>query len=122
MQRGGGKLDLHGKRVLLLGCGSVGGHLAFELARAGVGQLALVDHDIFTPENTYRHVLGKRYWGQNKARALRGAMMAQLPFTDADAVPETVETALACGMVRLNDYDLIVSALGNPTSELALNR
>jgi molybdopterin-synthase adenylyltransferase len=66
VQRGGGRVELDEKRVLLLGCGSVGGHLAFELARAGGGNLALVDHDILTPENTYRHVLGKRYWWRTK--------------------------------------------------------
>jgi hypothetical protein len=86
-----------------------------------VGILALVDHDIFKPENTYRHVLGKRYWGQKKARAMKYAITAQLPFAEVQAIPETIEIALDRSMVRLSEYDLIVSALGNPTSELALN-
>ena len=121
VQRGGGHTALRDKRVLLLGCGAVGGSLALELARAGVGHLALLDHDIFKPENTYRHVLGKRYWGQNKALAMKYAITTQLPFAEVQAIPKTIETALDHDMVRLSDYDLILSALGNPTSELALN-
>src|SRR5262249_12582392 len=77
VQRGGGHVELESKRVLLLGCGSVGGHLAFALARAGIGALTLVDHDIFTAENTYRHALGKPYWGKMKALAMQQALTAQ---------------------------------------------
>jgi hypothetical protein len=121
VQRGGGHMELESKRVLLLGCGSVGGHLAFLLARAGIGALTLVDHDIFTAENTYRHVLGKPYWGKLKALAMQQALMAQLPFINVQAIPKTIETAFVQDLIRLSDFDLIVSALGNPTSELALN-
>ena len=121
VQRGGGHMELESKRVLLLGCGSVGGHLAFMLARAGIGALTLVDHDILTAENTYRHVLGKPYWGKRKALAMQQALMAQLPFIDVRAIPKTIEAAFEQDLIRLNDFDLIVSALGNPTAELAFN-
>lgn len=121
VQRGGGHMELVNKRVLLLGCGAVGGHLAFELSRAGVEQLTLVDPDVLDPQNTYRHVLGKRYWGKKKARALEQEIRLQLPFSRVHAVTETIETALATNQINLNEYDLIVSALGTPTSELALN-
>src|SRR5262245_37232324 len=114
-------MELESKRVLLLGCGSVGGHLAFLLARAGIGALTLVDHDIFTPENTYRHVLGKPFWGKPKALAMKQALTMQLPFIKVRAISETIEAALDQNLIQLNDFDLIVCALGNPTSELALN-
>jgi molybdopterin-synthase adenylyltransferase len=121
VQRGGGHMKLESKRVLLLGCGSVGGHLAFALARAGIGALTLVDHDIFTAENTYRHVLGKPYWGKLKALAMKQALTVQLPFINVQAIPKTIEAALDQDLIALSDFDLIVSALGNPTAELALN-
>jgi molybdopterin/thiamine biosynthesis adenylyltransferase len=121
VQRGGGAVELAAKRVLLIGCGAVGGHVAWEMARAGVEQITLVDPDILRPENTYRHVLGKRYWGQPKARALQHNMMANLPFARMSAVMETIEHAIAVGQINLQEYDLIVSAMGNPTAELALN-
>jgi len=121
VQRGGGHMELKSKRVLLLGCGSVGGHLAFALARGGIGALTLVDHDILTAENTYRHVLGKPYWGKLKALAMQQALTVQLPFIHVRAIPATIEAAINQNLIALHDFDLIVSALGNPTSELALN-
>jgi molybdopterin/thiamine biosynthesis adenylyltransferase len=121
VQRGGGHMELADRRVLLIGCGAIGGHLAFELSRAGIEELMLVDHDVLGPANTYRHVLGKRYWGKKKADALKQEIRLQLPFSRALAVTETIETALASNVIQLNDYDLIICALGNPTSQLALN-
>lgn len=121
VQRGGGHMELESKCVLLLGCGSVGGQLAFLLARAGIGALTLVDHDILTAENTYRHVLGKPYWGKRKVLAMQQALTVQLPFINVQAIPKTIEAAFEQDLIRLKDFDLIVSALGNPTAELALN-
>src|SRR5262249_22889814 len=105
VQRGGGHMELESKRVLLLGCGSVGGHLAFALARFGIGALTLVDHDILTAENTYRHVLGKPYWGKRKALAMQQALTAQLPFIDVRVIPVSIEAALSQDLIALNDFD-----------------
>jgi len=121
VQRGGGQVALAEKRVLLIGCGAVGGHVAFGLSRAGVEQLHLVDPEVLEPENTYRHVLGKSYWGVEKAIALQRALRAQLPFSRAESFVDTIEQLMASNAVDVFAYDIIVSAVGNPTSELALN-
>lgn len=121
VQRGGGHMELGERRVLLLGCGAVGGFLAFALARAGLGHLVSVDTDTLGPENTYRHVLGRRHWGKNKALALAHTIPLDLPYTTVTGIPLTIEAALAQGRLDLGSFDLIISALGNPTSELALN-
>ena len=44
-------------RVLVVGCGALGGVLAGSLARAGVGELALVDRDLVDETNLHRQVL-----------------------------------------------------------------
>lgn len=121
VQRGGGTAALATQNVLLAGCGAVGGHLAFELARAGVGALTLVDSDTLLPENSYRHVLGRRSWGQPKAEALKEEIEAQLPYVRVTAVVTTLEAAVADGSVNIAVYDMLVLALGNPTVELAIN-
>ncbi len=119
--RGGGDTGLGEKRVLLAGCGAVGGHFAFEIVRAGVLDLTIVDPDLLTPENTFRHVLGRRHWGQRKVEVLKGELEAELPYIRVRAVAATIEGALADGRVDLAGYDLVVLALGNPTVELAIN-
>jgi molybdopterin-synthase adenylyltransferase len=121
LQRGGGAIELIDKRVLLIGCGAVGGHIAWELARAGIAHLTLVDPDTLGLPNTYRHVLGRRYWGMNKAVALKQEIGAHLPFVQIQAIDTTIEVALATNQVDLSAYDLIISALGAPTTELDLN-
>jgi molybdopterin/thiamine biosynthesis adenylyltransferase len=119
--RGGGEAELGSKRVLLAGCGSVGGYLALELARAGVLELTLVDPDVLNIENTFRHVLGWKYWGQNKVEGLKTEIEAKLPYARVNAVRNTLQGALAEGSVDPAAFDLVVCALGNPTVELAFD-
>jgi molybdopterin/thiamine biosynthesis adenylyltransferase len=119
--RGGGDADLGSKRILIAGGGAVGSPLAFELARAGILDLTVIDPDSLTADNTFRHALGRRHWGKRKAQALKDEIEAELPYIRVTPIVDTIENALAASSIRLRDYDLVVSALGNPTVELALN-
>ncbi|BCL79611.1 UBCc and E1_enzyme_family domain-containing protein [Ktedonobacteria bacterium brp13] len=121
VQRGGGVANLSTKRVLLVGCGAVGGCLAFELARAGILYLTLVDSDKLIPENSFRHVLGRRYWYRRKVEALKEEIESELPYVQVTAISNTIEKVLTEGLIKLSDYDLLVLATGNPTVELEIN-
>jgi len=121
IRRGGGDAALGAKRVLIVGCGAVGGHLAFELARAGVLHLTIMDPDTLSADNTFRHALGRRYWGKFKVDALKEEIEAELPYVRVRSVAEKIEHTLARGEISLSDYDLIVVAIGNPTVELEVN-
>lgn len=76
---------LRSKRVLLIGAGNVGAPIALQLARAGVGQLDLVDQDLLQVGNTVRWPLGRRYAGQQKVFALADAIRNDFPFTMVSA-------------------------------------
>ena len=52
-----GQERLEASRVVLVGCGALGGSLAQMLARAGVGQLVLCDRDVVELSNLPRQVL-----------------------------------------------------------------
>jgi len=52
-----GQEKLAAARVLLVGCGALGGNIAEQLVRAGVGFLRLVDRDIVELTNLQRQVL-----------------------------------------------------------------
>jgi molybdopterin/thiamine biosynthesis adenylyltransferase len=119
--RSGADADLSSRSVLLVGCGAIGGHLALELGRAGVGQVALIDHDKLRPENTYRHVLGWAHWRENKAKALKSQLESKLPYLECEAFPRKIQEVLRRGEIDLEDHDLIACATGDMTLELGLN-
>lgn len=50
-------LALLSKRILVVGCGGLGGHIIDQLARIGVGTLRVVDGDVFEPSNLNRQLL-----------------------------------------------------------------
>lgn len=119
--RGGGYAGLMDRHVVVVGCGAVGGHLAFELVRAGIGRLTLVDPDLLLPENTYRHALGREFWGAPKVEALKVALERHAPYLQVTVVEETIDDALDAGRVAFADADLVVVALGAPSVERELN-
>lgn len=122
MQRGGSDDRLSGQHVLLLGCGALGGHLAFMLAAAGVGHLTLVDHDHFSQDNTFRHVLGRRFVGQQKVKGLAHALRERYPYLEVTPCFGRTTQAIADRQVDLKTFDLIVDATGSATHHLRLAR
>jgi len=63
------------KRVIILGCGSVGSLVALELARAGVKHFLLADADIVEYHNICRHQCGIEDVGDLKVHALKRRML-----------------------------------------------
>ena len=119
--RGGANEALASKRVLVVGCGAVGGIIATEVARSGVGHLDLVDGDTLSEENTYRHVLGQKHWHDNKAAGLESIITDNVPYISVDGIPKTLHLAMQDGDVELPAYDLIFAATGDVTLEMDLN-
>lgn len=66
--------------VAVLGVGALGSQVAAALARAGIGQLILIDHDIVTPGNRIRHELDLADVGRHKALAVRDRLMRVNPW------------------------------------------
>ena len=57
-------------RVLVVGCGGLGGNIIEHLTRAGVGSLTVVDGDVFEESNLNRQLLStSENLGQKKAAA-----------------------------------------------------
>lgn len=121
LQRGGGRCDLGTKRVLLVGCGAIGGHLAIALAASGVRKITLVDNDILSDDNIHRHALGRRYIGLRKVIALEKELRSLFPYVDVSCSASTLDRALDSRIFSLSDFDLVISATGNAVSDLYLN-
>lgn len=121
LPRGGANQVLSNKRVLLIGCGAVGGFIAVDLIRAGILNLTLLDSDILSTENTFRHVLGKEFCGTPKVSALKTEIERKFPYTNVVAIHQSIEEALNSKKLNLGQYHLVIVATGNPTVNLHLN-
>lgn len=122
LSRGGGQLELMRARVLLVGCGALGGYIALSLPATGLLDLTLVDPDVMARENSFRHALGRSAEGALKVDALKKELERRYPYVSVKARSDRIEDAVANGSLRLEDFDIVVFALGNPTVELHMNR
>ena len=78
---------LLGKKVAVIGCGGLGGHLIDQLARIGVGFLRVVDGDVFEPSNLNRQLLSEvPLLGVSKAKAAADRVMRVNPDIEIEAV------------------------------------
>jgi hypothetical protein len=75
--------ELRSKTILLVGCGAIGSFAATEFARAGIGKLMVLDHDVVEPGNSVRWPLGRPAWGLKKASALANFIHHHYPTTTA---------------------------------------
>lgn len=127
LQRCGAETTLSGKKILLLGCGSIGGYLANNLCQLGIESLDLLDVDWFAVENVHRHFLGFdaiKKGPRDKALLLKERLEEMYPYVDIDSLDYKDRSAefFISKNDRLKNYDLVVSALGEPTVNLKINR
>ncbi len=111
--------SLRDKRIVLIGCGAIGGYLAEGLVRlgagTGTGELMLVDSDVLAPGNLGRHTLGMNALRQTKVSAL--ASRLDLEFPHARVTPQNRATRLPADLVG----DLVVNATGEEALSEAVN-
>lgn len=115
-----GSAPLSNRRLVIIGCGTIGGYLARTLVQLGAGQnanLLLIDHDDIKPENLGRHVLGARHLWRNKAEALAAQLSADFP----DARLEAMNVQAQRAFDRISSYDLVIDATGDEQFSNALN-
>ena len=110
---------LRKKRVLVVGCGGLGGHIIDQLARIGVGFLRVVDGDVFESSNLNRQLLSDvPLLGISKAKAAAGHIARVNPDTVVEAV-EAFLTEANAGTL-LAGCDVVQDALDNIQSRKIL--
>lgn len=113
--------SLRGAKVVILGCGWVGGPIALSLAQAGVGSLVLIDGETLVGANVGRHLLGMGSLRRSKATELKAKIAADLPHVRIDAITKRVEDVILGPAGLIDDATLIVSALGSWSAERMLD-
>lgn len=69
------------KKAVVFGLGALGSASAWQLAKAGVGRITLVDHDVVQAGNLPRWALGWPAIGFNKAHILAAWIALNYPYT-----------------------------------------
>ena len=103
---------LKNKRVLVVGCGGLGGHLIDMLARIGIGAIRAVDGDVFEASNLNRQLLSEvPLLGVGKAGAAARRVSRVNPEVDVDAVERFLTEANVHEL--LHDCDAVLDGLDN---------
>jgi len=120
---------LEGKRVLVLGGGTLGADVALELAKAGIGHLDLIDFDRYEVNNSVRHVLGMESVGLAKTDAVAQACRRANPFCvvqplnlQLGAAKWEGASALEQVEVLLAETDAVVDTTGSHQLQRLLGR
>jgi molybdopterin/thiamine biosynthesis adenylyltransferase len=112
--------SLVSKRLVLFGVGAVGSSIALLLAKAGIGELRLVDSDHLIPGNITRHICGLDWVGLPKTAAVKSILRRHNPDINIECYEATWEVN------KLRTYgqncDLVVDATGNTNFSRHLNR
>jgi len=115
------KKNFKNKKILIVGCGTIGGYLASYLARLGAGlgskgKLILCDNDIIVPANIGRHFVGMSSLLENKADAVSAEIKKEFPYLNIESRPVDVRY-----IKDLYDVDIVVDATGEEALSTTLN-
>lgn len=117
-----GQARLESARVLVVGCGALGGALAQSLTRSGVGRLVIVDRDIVEESNLPRQVLFEERHAQARVEKAVAARETLARIGGPTVVEALVEHVDADNVERLvAGATLVVDGTDNLETRYLLN-
>lgn len=113
-------LKLNSSKVAVFGIGGVGGYIAESLARAGVGEITLVDKDRVSESNINRQIIALYSTvGKPKVEAMRERLLDINPKIKINTYEEFYLPDNA-DLFDLKEYDYIADAVDTVTAKLEL--
>ena len=113
---------LKNKRVMIVGLGSFGSQIAIELAKAGVGNFALMDFDRVELHNLSRHTATVHDLGRLKTNVIEEAILGKNPYAKVDKFPLNINEDLPLLYDEVEKADLVICATDNNTSRFNLSK
>ncbi|MDR2195628.1 MAG: tRNA threonylcarbamoyladenosine dehydratase, partial [Gallionellaceae bacterium] len=111
---------LAGKHVFIAGMGGVGSYCAEALARAGVGRLTLLDHDVVVASNINRQLPALLSTvGQSKAELMRARIADINPACEVIVLREFLNTGNVNELVP-DDCDYVADCIDSLACKVAL--
>jgi len=112
---------LRSRHVLVVGLGGVGGYAAEALARAGIGRLTLLDHDVVAPSNINRQLLALHSTiGKPKTAVMAARLLDIDPALELRLRTEFLQPGEAEALVRESAYDYVADCIDSIACKAAL--
>lgn len=112
------QLTLHTSRVVVIGCGGLGGHIIESLARVGIGHIRAIDPDRFEEHNLNRQILSSTSTiGLPKVQVAAQRVKEINPAISLQPVEEAFSAA---NSNLLMDADVVVDAIDTIPTRLLL--
>lgn len=106
-----GQLQLKKAKVIVIGAGGLGCPILMYLAAAGIGHIAIIDHDVVEESNLQRQVLyNSNELGQPKSVVAAKKIQAQNPLINVETFREKF-TAKNHHLLR--NYDIVIDGSDN---------
>lgn len=110
------------KKVAVFGVGGVGGYVVEALARTGVGEFVLVDHDVISPSNINRQIIATtKTIGQKKVEVMKNRILEIHPSAKVTVYPHFFLPETAQDF-DFSEYDYVVDAVDTVTAKLQILR
>ena len=109
---------ISGTTVAICGLGGLGSHIAFALARAGIGKLILIDFDSVDVTNLHRQQYKASQIGMNKTQALKENLFEIAPY--AAITTHSVRISEDNAEELLKNADVICEAFDDAESKAML--
>lgn len=107
------------RNILVAGCGGLGGYVIEMLSRLGIGQLTVVDFDVFDETNLNRQLLcEERLLGRFKSKV--AAERVQAINRDVHVIPVNKRISVENGENLLSGHHLVIDALDNVAGRFTL--
>lgn len=112
--------DLGSKKVAVFGVGALGGSVSLLLAKAGLGEIRLIDSDIVKPVNVIRHVAELSDVGFPKTFCVNRKILRHNPDCHVTTFPENWQEQELEKIT--NEVDLVIDTTANIAFSLWLNQ
>ena len=111
---------LQKSHVLVAGCGGVGGYVIEALARAGIGELTIIDNDVVSKSNINRQIIAlESTVGKPKVEVMKQRLYDINPNIKVNAV-QWFLTRENVSDITISQVDYVVDAIDNVTAKIAL--
>jgi molybdopterin/thiamine biosynthesis adenylyltransferase len=110
---------LKNSKVLIVGCGGLGGYIIEMLTRIGLGHISVVDGDVFDESNLNRQLYSTmENLGVSKTEAVKERVQLVNPDTILIAIPHELTPENIDSIIQ--NHDLVIDAVDNITTRLLL--